>query len=333
MKTNIKKSFCPLFLLFLMLFLGFFRVLSVKAQSLGLPFGGKIVTVIPCLASANYMITHVPAAGPPVVIYQPGISRLYSYFQLTPGNWMLGNTLGMAPCLKLVPFPPFVISLGTYPLISIVGTSGVGMTSGSGVSSEGGESSGGGSGSGTNLPTSYSPTDPCGEGDVMTSSYIIANEGWKNSRYRLPGESFYTVGVGHQITGNEGMDFSQPLTNAQVQQLFNEDYAEAQEGVVLAAAANGVDLSGISETRLAVLTDMSFNMGVANLADFENMWSEIDSGDWSGAAREITNSDYGRSSLTGSRAANNAQAMSSDNRSFLDNKINSDSVASRFCEA
>lgn len=329
MKARILKIiFCFLLVIFS---LGFGS--SAGAQSLGqIPFGGTIVTVIPCLASGNYMITQIPAAGPAVVMYQPGISRLYSYFQLTPGSWILGNTAGMVPCLKLVPFPPFVISLGTYPLITIVGTSGTGMTSSSGTSVGGGGDSDGGSSSDSGA-TSGDLVDSCGEGDVMTSSYIIANEGWKNSKYRLPGDAFYTIGIGHKITGDESFDVNQTLTNAQVQQLFNEDYGEASQGVYLAAAANDVDISGLSETRLAVLTDMSFNMGTEGLANFENMWDEIGSGDWTGAAAEIKDSRYGSSSATRSRAATNAEAMRTNDRSVLDSKINSDSTASQFCEA
>lgn len=304
-----------------------------------IPFGGRIVKVIPCLASGNFMITHVPAAGSPVVMFQPGASRLYSYFQLTPGNWMLGNTLGMVPCLQLVPFPPFVIPLGVYPLITIVGTSGTGMTAGSGANTSGsddgaggGQGGSGGTGGGNTVPAVYEPVEPCGEGDNTTSSYIIANEGWRNSPY-TDSRGYRTVGVGHRITGNEPFDVNRTLTNQEVATLYEMDYNRAKEEAAMAAAAHNVDFDSLSDTRQAVLTDMAFNMGAqggGGLAGFDNMWSAVANNDWDRAGYEITHSRYG--SQLPARSARNAEAMRTDDRSVLDRHINSDPQAWQFCQ-
>ncbi|OJI08635.1 MAG: hypothetical protein COV08_03630 [Candidatus Vogelbacteria bacterium CG10_big_fil_rev_8_21_14_0_10_49_38] len=86
-----------------------------------LPFGGILIQAIPCPVSGNLLLITTPVAGSRFNIFQPGFSRPYSYYQFTrPGAWLLGNTLGVAPCIiSLVPF----ISLGIHPLISIIGTS------------------------------------------------------------------------------------------------------------------------------------------------------------------------------------------------------------------
>lgn len=331
-----KKIETIIFFIFLIalagLVFGGYFVNKAQAQIGQIPFGGRIVKVTPCLVSENIMITHVPAAGSPVVMYQPGLSRLYSYFQLTPGNWMLGNTMGMTTCLQLVPFPPFVISLGTYPLISIVGTSGTGMTAGSGADTSDSLDNSDRASSDNVVPVSYEPVEPCGEGDNTTSSYIIANEGWRNSPYN-DSLGYRTVGVGHRITGDEPFNVNQTLTNQQVATLFEQDYNRAKEEAAMAAALHGVDFDSLSDTRQAVLTDMAFNMGAqggGGLAGFNNMWGEIAQGDWDGAAGEIQNSTYARQ-LPG-RSELNAEAMRTNDRTVLDRHINSDPQAWQFCQ-
>jgi len=238
--------------------------------------------------------------------------------------------------LQLVPFPPFVINLGTYPLISMVGTSGAGMTAGSGADVGGLNNDDFGSLSRADnediTPAVYESIEPCGESDNTTSSYIIANEGWRNSPY-FDSLGNRTIGVGHLITGDEPFNANQILTNDQVAALYEQDYIRAKEEAILAAAAHGVDFDSLSDTRQAVLIDMSFNMGAqggGGLAGFHNMWSEIAKDNWNGAANEILDSQYG--SQLKERSRRNAEAMRTDDRSILDKHINSDFQAWQFCE-
>jgi len=97
-----------------------------------IPFGGRIVAVVPCTCNMmagdmSFYIQQLPVAGTPNLIFKVGFSRLYNYFQLTPGSWILGNTLAVSSCW--VGFIPFCVPAGpggaVAPLISIVGTSGV----------------------------------------------------------------------------------------------------------------------------------------------------------------------------------------------------------------
>jgi len=340
------KTTTPFLFLFLAVLVGFgsfgFGANKAHAQIGQVPFGGWITKIEPCIISNNVMIRHAPAAGPDVVMYDPKISHLYAYAQLMPGNWMLGNTLGVEPCLQLAPFPPFVVLRGFFPLITIVGTSGTGMTAGSGSNTSGSNAdnadnpdNAGGSSRGDVdgvVPAIYEPVEPCGEGDNTASSYVIANEGWRNSPY-TDSLGHRTVGVGHRITGDEPFNVNQTLTNQQVATLFEQDYNRAKEEAAMAAALHGVDFDSLSDTRQAVLTDMAFNMGAqggGGLAGFNNMWGEIAQGDWDGAAGEIQNSTYARQ-LPG-RSELNAEAMRTNDRTVLDRHINSDPQAWQFCQ-
>ena len=129
-----KKSF--FFGLILIIFFAIWPVSSWAA----IPFGGRITSVIPCtcnwmLGDLSVCVEQLPVAGPPFLIFTAGVSRLYSYFQLLPGSWILGNTYPMvSSCwVGVIPFCVPVDGCALAPIISIVGTSGVGMTAGSGL--------------------------------------------------------------------------------------------------------------------------------------------------------------------------------------------------------
>jgi len=67
---------------------------EAKAIGLGTPFGGRVTSVIPCVAQCppSSMLVTVGLPRPGVFLYTPGVSRLLSYFKLLPGSWVLGLT-------------------------------------------------------------------------------------------------------------------------------------------------------------------------------------------------------------------------------------------------
>jgi len=88
----------------------------------GLPFGGQILSVIPCLCSANLLITMRPIGplSPPQVIFGPS-SILFPFYQLwRPGAYLLGNYGPPVPC---VVFAIICVPISVAPLILMTGTS------------------------------------------------------------------------------------------------------------------------------------------------------------------------------------------------------------------
>ena len=69
-----------------------------------LPFGGKITSIFPCTAAPGTLLLTV---GPPKggnFLYVPGASRLYSYYSIKPGSWVLGTASPGGACYYLVRF-------------------------------------------------------------------------------------------------------------------------------------------------------------------------------------------------------------------------------------
>jgi hypothetical protein len=100
-----------------------FPLREARATAGQTPFGGFSLVVIVCTASGgNLLIYHTATAGPADVIFNYASSQLYPYGNIRlSGNWLLGNLMGEQECAIWV--GPYRVSLGTHPLISIVGTS------------------------------------------------------------------------------------------------------------------------------------------------------------------------------------------------------------------
>jgi len=130
------------------------------------PFGGFSILVIDCSCSNNYLIVHLPVAGPSPIIYQPGVSTLYEFKKIKDsGVWLLGNVSIPVPCIKRM--GGHCIWLGDYPLITIVGTSDPNKRAQSSLSNStsGGTSGGSDTSSGyQENPTTPNPSRPTGPG-------------------------------------------------------------------------------------------------------------------------------------------------------------------------
>jgi len=127
LKFNLMKYQMDILLRTIIIIVVAIIVFSPMQTNAQIPFGGKIVSVIPCtcnwmLGNPAVLINHVPVAGYPQLIFQLGFSRLYAYYSLVPGSWILGNTLGFSTCwVGVIPF--CVPAAPAAPLISIVGPS------------------------------------------------------------------------------------------------------------------------------------------------------------------------------------------------------------------
>jgi hypothetical protein len=95
------------------------------------PFGGTVVLAYFCTATANYWIRMAPPLPnlPTDLIYNPGSSILYAFYQVTtPGNYLLGTWEGQAECAEWD--GPIRRTVMIAPNIYMVGTSGGGAATG-----------------------------------------------------------------------------------------------------------------------------------------------------------------------------------------------------------
>ncbi len=102
------------------LILGGFPVFT-NAATFGIPFGGRILYVTYCTCSFSLMVSVGPPKGG-TFIYQPGASRLYSYYRVfSSGPWVLGTATGTSQCLIYSGNSCIVVGAG--PVMRLVGTS------------------------------------------------------------------------------------------------------------------------------------------------------------------------------------------------------------------
>lgn len=305
-----------------------------------IPFGGVVAGVVPCLCSGNFVIIQKPVAGPPTLIYQPGVSRLYQYGQiLVPGSHILGNATVPVPCIQLIII--FCVPIYTAPLITMVGTSGLGgLASNLGGGGGGGAGDGGGGGAppgsgGAPSPTGQMTSNPCDSGQSQsTARYIEANEGWRNNVY-VDSRGNPTVGIGHLLRVGDPIPAG-GMSDSQVRSYFASDYSRAFSNARGAASRHGVNFDNLSPARQTVLVDMAFNMGTnpngltqdqQGLDGFNRMWSAIGRGDWASAGQEVHGTGY-----QGARADRNGQIMANDDQSLIDQRAATDPRSADICK-
>jgi len=106
------------------------------------PFGGFVGSVLWCACSMNLMVnmsnlcTEPPSnplvtsannpatcnGSPQTLMYNPATTILYPFYQIySAGVWLLGLWNGQEECVILT--PSGCVSLGSYPLMYMVGTS------------------------------------------------------------------------------------------------------------------------------------------------------------------------------------------------------------------
>lgn len=71
-----------------------------RTPSIGKPFGGLVLTIIPCPCSGNAMVIVSPPRGGRFMIDFG--TKLYANFSPTPGRWVLGLADAYVPCLQFI---------------------------------------------------------------------------------------------------------------------------------------------------------------------------------------------------------------------------------------
>lgn len=118
----------------------------------------------------------------------------------------------------------------------------------------------------------------------MTIEDLIAtHEGRRYSQY-LDTRGIPTIGIGHNLAVSPlPAGWSQPITDTQVDQLFQADLATIMAGLnrALPWAAS------LDPVRQGVIVDLCFNMGVHGASTFTTFLGLVQSGDYAGAAADL----------------------------------------------
>jgi len=132
-------------------------------------------------------------------------------------------------------------------------------------------------------------------------SQLIYDEGVRSSAY-LDSEGFLTIGVGRLIDEKKGGK----LSADEIEYLLDNDI----DRVINQAIREFDWYQDLSETRVEVILNMIFNLGIGGIKKFENMVNALERHDWEDAAREMLDSKW--SGQVGQRAIRLSEAMRTD---------------------
>ena len=129
--------------------------------------------------------------------------------------------------------------------------------------------------------------------DVLEAQLIV-DEGKRNVMYY---DSLHvpTLGIGHALT--------RPISEAAIRQIFVDDTAQAIDD----AKHLFPSFDTLSEARQAVLSNMSFNLGLTRLSQFHDLRTAIAGEDFEAAAAAMLDSTW--ATQVGARATRLAQTM------------------------
>jgi lysozyme len=129
--------------------------------------------------------------------------------------------------------------------------------------------------------------------DILTQD-LIADEGLRLKPYTDTTGNL-TIGVGRNLNA-EG------ITQEEALYLLNNDIQRVEQE--LAPVPN---FSQLSDPRQRVIIQMTFNLGLAGVMEFKEMWSAIQAQDWNGAANAMLDSLWAKE--VGQRAVRLATCM------------------------
>jgi lysozyme len=114
---------------------------------------------------------------------------------------------------------------------------------------------------------------------------IKLDEGLRLKAYK-DSLGYWTIGYGHFLGATPIPD----ITLEKAEELFEEDFLQAEEGARQAAPF----FDALTGPRKGALVNMAFNLGAKKLSEFHGTLNALDMGEWDTAALHIMNSRYAR---------------------------------------
>lgn len=136
---------------------------------------------------------------------------------------------------------------------------------------------------------------------------LVNDEGVRNRVY-WDSEGYPTIGIGHLIIMRKTKDMSEinrilsehvgrqtngSITSAEISQLFKQDLEKVQKDIVKNSRTGPVYIK-MNRSRQMAMENMSFQMGVAGLAQFKNTLKAMEEERWKDAYRGLQDSLWAR---------------------------------------
>lgn len=121
----------------------------------------------------------------------------------------------------------------------------------------------------------------------LAQEYLIEEEGYRNGVYK-DSRGILTVGIGHKVLPGDNLKMGDVISDARVQELFQQDCSKAFE----AALSQAKQLDKYNEIMIARLTSVNFQLGTGWRTKFPNTWSMLKNGDVQGAINNLTKSAW-----------------------------------------
>jgi len=102
--ANNKKTSWLVFLLIVATIAWALPIMQASAIPFGLPFGGRVKSIIPPSLLCPFVVITVGLPRPGIFAIVPG-TRLYPYYIAHPGSWVLGTALPTTVCLVPIALP------------------------------------------------------------------------------------------------------------------------------------------------------------------------------------------------------------------------------------
>lgn len=130
--------------------------------------------------------------------------------------------------------------------------------------------------------------------DILEAQLTV-DEGKRNKMY-LDSKGIPTIGIGHNLRDRF-------ISERAIRVIFEDDTAQAIDD----ARHLFPSFDSLSDARRAVISNMSFNLGLTRLSAFHDMRAAVEAGDFDKAASEMLNSTW--ATQVGERAQRLAKTM------------------------
>ncbi len=116
---------------------------------------------------------------------------------------------------------------------------------------------------------------------------LTMHEGRRNDVY-YDTQGYLTVGIGHKVTSQDNLRAGQKISDAQIEDFFEQDVQKA----FAAAKGQANELGKYDADLIAALTGVNFQLGTGWRSKFKNTWEDLKKGNAASAINRLRQSEW-----------------------------------------